>query len=180
MRAAKVQADPPPSKPCAHSLLAKAATFAYNKRESNHGYNNRKIISTHPYRCGRIGAAPSRGQTRKQKPQQLHRVDLLAYRLQTVVHAAGDHPGAASPHRQGSGGDPIRELHRDTFTRSVERLSRQPMIYTLYFSRSAEKSMKKWRKSSCIYSIHLPSEGMNEPTGGHIGLPLLNCLVPLT
>ena len=58
MRAAKVQADPPPSKPCAHSLLAKAATFAYNKRESNHGYNNRKIISTHPYRCGRIGAAP--------------------------------------------------------------------------------------------------------------------------
>lgn len=54
------------------------------------------------------------------------------------------------------------------------------MIYTLYFSRSAEKSMKKWRKSSCIYSIHLPSEGMNEPMGGYIGLPLPYCLVPLT
>ena len=180
MRAAKVQADPPPSKPGVHPRGGKAATFAYNKRGSNHGYNNRKIISTHPYRCGRIGAAPSRGQTREQEPQQLHRVHLLSYRLQTVVYAADDHPGAASPHRQGSGRDPIRELHRDTFTRSVERLSRQPMIYTLYFSRSAEKSMKKWRKSSRIYSIHLPSEGMNEPTGGHIGPPLPYCLVPLT
>ena len=33
---------------------------------------------------------------------------------------------------------------------------------------------------ACIYSIHLPSEGMNEPMGGYIGLPLPYCLVPLT
>jgi len=54
------------------------------------------------------------------------------------------------------------------------------MIYTLYSSPQCREINEEVAEVELYLFYHLPSEGMNEPTGGHIGLPLPYCLVPLT